>query len=205
MRFGLAEPSPAWLGEDSTCDVLTCSTGDATNANWSRAATGQGGMAWGCVRFLPAGLRPSCTFGMALGGSLRCNPRGGCSGGSPAGMAALRLCGQRRRKASCHQHSDTGLQIAPAMVVLPAPLWKREWKELHVAMTPGVGTGSRRGARASFCSLAATTRLSTELNGVLTSRNKTPLVIAASHRGTIGGLISFSVCITSSSFLRCTH
>lgn len=72
-----------------------------------------------------------------------------------------------------------------------------EWEQLQVAMAPGVGAGDIPGARASFVTLTATIRVPTWLNWVLTSRRKIPLGITASQHGTIIGLTSFSVYITS--------
>lgn len=80
-----------------------------------------------------------------------------------------------------------------------------EWEQLQVAMAPGVGAGDIPGARASFVTLTATIRVPTWLNWVLTSRSKIPLGITASQHGTIIGLTSFSVYISSSSCLRCMH
>ena len=117
MMFGLTESSPAWLGGDSTCEILACCAGDATPASGSRAASAL----WLNGRSRRHGLRlssvptsRSLAFGRlrhGLGGSLRCNTRGGCSGGSPAGMTALWLCSRGRRKGPCHRCGDTCLQI----------------------------------------------------------------------------------------------
>lgn len=80
-----------------------------------------------------------------------------------------------------------------------------EWEQLQVAVAPGVETGDIQGSRASFVMLTAMIRVSTWLNWVLTSRKKIPLGITASQHGTIVGLTSFSVYITSSSCLRCMN
>lgn len=126
MVFGLTESSPAWLGGDSTCEILTCCAGDAIPAggSWAASALRRNGRSRRhSLRLCSVPTSRSLAFGClqhGLGGSLKCNARGGCSGGSPAGMTALRLCSRGRRKGPCHQYSDTCLQVTPTMdVVLP--------------------------------------------------------------------------------------
>jgi len=124
--FGLTESSPAWLGGDSTREILACCAGDAIPASRSQAASalrrdGKARQHSPKPCSVPTGK--SLAFGClqhGWRGSLRCNARGVCGGGRPAGGIALCLCSQGRRKGPCHHYADACLQITPTMdVVLP--------------------------------------------------------------------------------------